>query len=129
MRSRARELRKNQTLAEAWIWKNIRAHRLGGFQFKRQVPIGSYIVDFYCHQKRLVIELDGGQHNTAEAVQYDTRRTQYLNAKGLKVLRFWNNEVFQQKEVVLRQIWNSLMSGPPPDFGKAKISLPQRERV
>ena len=77
-RTYARALRQNQTAAELWLWKMVRAHRFAGFKFRRQVPIGPFIVDFYCHQKRLVIELDGGQHNLSDALDYDAWRSDFL---------------------------------------------------
>ena len=107
-RTHARALRQNQTPAENWLWKMVRAHRFSGFKFQRQVPVGPFIVDFYCHQKRLVIELDGGQHNLPEALKYDSLRSDFLRQQGLCILRFWNNEVLQQKEAVLQKIWNLL---------------------
>ncbi len=109
VQAHARALRQNQTLAENWLWKMVRAHRFSGFKFRRQVPIGPYIVDFYCHQKRLVIELDGGQHNLTNSREYDRQRTTFLCQNGMRVIRFWNNDVLKQKEAVLQQIWNALL--------------------
>ncbi|MCE3046442.1 DUF559 domain-containing protein [Legionella sp. 16cNR16C] len=94
-------LRKNSTDAERHLWYYLRANRLG-FKFKRQAPIGTYIVDFLCFEKRLVIELDGGQHMDSQI--YDIKRTDWLRAQGFRVFRFWNNEVFQQTESVLEVI-------------------------
>lgn len=105
-RQRARHLRKNSTDAEKHLWYHLRAGRLG-FKFKRQVPVGTYIVDFVCLEKRLVIELDGGQHMDNKI--YDTRRTDCLMTKGFKVLRFWNHEVFQQTPAVLEVIMSALL--------------------
>ena len=113
----ARTLRMNQTHAELLIWKALRNRRFSGFKFKRQVPMGSFIVDFYCHQKKLIIELDGGQHNIGNAPQYDLKRSIFLSSQGLKVIRFWNNDVLKQKESVFQQIWNFLHGKPSPDFG------------
>lgn len=104
----ARTLRSNQTPAEAWLWRMLRAHRFSGFKFRRQVPIGPFIVDFYCHQERLVIELDGGQHNLLEAQSYDKQRSEFLRQRGFSVIRFWNKDALCQKEAVLQQIWNFL---------------------
>ena len=104
----ARALRSNQTPAETWLWRTLRAHRFSGFKFRRQVPIGPFIVDFYCHQKRLVIELDGGQHNLIEAKSYDRQRSEFLDQQGLNVIRFWNNDALHHKEAVLQQIWDVL---------------------
>jgi very-short-patch-repair endonuclease len=106
LRQGARNLRKNSTDAERHLWYPLRAGRLG-FKFKRQVPIGAYIVDFVCLEKRLVIELDGGQHMDNKI--YDTKRTDWLMTNGFKVLRFWNHDVFQQMPSVLEVILSALL--------------------
>lgn len=106
LRQRARNLRKNSTDAERHLWYHLRAGRLG-FKFKRQVPIGQYIADFVCIEKRLVIELDGGQH--IDNKNYDTNRTDWLRTNGFKVLRFWNHDVFQQTSSVLEVIMSALL--------------------
>jgi very-short-patch-repair endonuclease len=106
LRQRARNLRQNSTDAEKHLWYNLRANRTG-FKFKRQVPIGSYIVDFVCFEKRLIIELDGGQHMNNKI--YDTNRTDWLISHGFRVLRFWNNEVLQQTHSVLEAIISALL--------------------
>jgi very-short-patch-repair endonuclease len=106
LRQRARDLRKNSTDAERHLWYHLRASRFG-FKFKRQVPIGTYIVDFVCLEKRLIIELDGGQHIDNQI--YDTKRTDWLMTQGFKVLRFWNNDVFQQMPSVLEIITSALL--------------------
>ena len=100
--SNAKTLRANQTEAEQRLWYHLRAHRFMGLKFKRQKPMGRYIVDFVCMEQRLIIELDGGQH--AEQVKYDQHRDEWLRSQGYTVLRFWNNEVMQQLEGVLEQI-------------------------
>ena len=92
MKQRARELQTKSTNAEQHLWYYLRAHRLG-YKFKRQVCIDRFIVDFICYEKRLVIELDGGQHQDNQ--EYDARRTAILNKKGFRILRFWNHEVLQ----------------------------------
>ena len=102
---RSRLLRKNSTDVEKQLWYYLRAHRLG-YKFKRQVPIENYIVDFICHEKRLIIELDTGQHQ--EMAAYDERRTKALNKKGFKVLRFWNHDVLQNIGGVLEVIRHAL---------------------
>ena len=89
----AKILRKNQTEQEEKLWQLIRNNKFYGYKFRRQVPIGDYIVDFLCLEKRIVIELDGGQHNEPEYIRYDNERTAYLEHRGYKVIRFWNNEV------------------------------------
>jgi very-short-patch-repair endonuclease len=106
LRQRARDLRKNCTDAERHLWYYLRANRLG-FKFKRQVPIGQYIVDFICLEKRLIIELDGSQHMDNQA--YDRTRSNWLMAHGFKVLRFWNHDVFQQTSSVLEVIMTALL--------------------
>lgn len=105
LRQHARNLRKNSTDAEKHLWYNLRANRLG-FKFKRQVPMGTYIVDFVCLEKRLIIELDGGQHLDNQA--YDLKRTDWLQLQGFKVIRFWNHDVLQQTTSVLEVILQAL---------------------
>ena len=94
-----KNLRKNATDVEMLLWAHLRNRRLGGYKFRRQAPVGSYIVDFICIEKKLVVELDGGQHQ--DQSDYDTKRTQYLNSCGLQVIRFWNNEVLENLDGVL----------------------------
>ena len=84
-------MRRQDTLAEARLWTSLRARRLGGWTWKRQVPFGPYFLDFLCRDARLVVEVDGGQHS--EQVAYDARRSAYLARAGLRVLRFWNRDV------------------------------------
>ena len=98
MRDKARNLRTNQTKAENCIWKLVKAKQVKGLKFRRQHPIPPYIVDFVCIEKKLIVELDGGQH--ADAVEYDERRTTFLESKGFTVIRFWNNEVLGNIEGV-----------------------------
>lgn len=99
---RAAELRRNFTDAEALLWFRLRNRRLGSHKFRRQVPIGPFIVDFVCMSARLAIELDGGQH--AEQKAYDDERSRYLEREGFDVLRFWNNEVLCNLDGVLQVI-------------------------
>ena len=102
----AKALRKDMTDAERRLWYHLRGHRFEGAKFKRQKPIGSFIVDFVCMESRLVIELDGGQH--ADNTGYDQRRDAWLTANGYRVLRFWNNEVMQNLPGVLERIREAL---------------------
>jgi very-short-patch-repair endonuclease len=90
-RDRARQLRRDQTEAEAKLWDTLRAGRLEGWKWRRQVPVGPFIVDFLCLEAAVAVELDGGIH--AEQADRDARRDAYLQARGLQVLRFWNSEV------------------------------------
>ena len=109
--NRAKELRSGQTMIEQRLWYHLRAHRFMGLKFKRQKPIGHYIVDFVCLEHRLIIEIDGGQH--AEQTDYDQVRDDWLRREGYTVLRFWNNEVLQQMEGVLDQIRIAVLPSPP----------------
>lgn len=94
-------MRSAPTPAENGLWYFLRAKRLQGIKWRRQHPIPPYVVDFYCHPARLVVELDGGQHD----VERDRRRTRFLEAQGIRVLRFWNTEWLQQGQGVLEEIW------------------------
>lgn len=89
----AKQLRKNQTEHEAKLWSRLRDRRFVGFKFIRQYPIGNYIVDFCCRQKKLIIELDGCHHNEEKNIEYDIKRDKYLKLKGYKVLRIPNIEL------------------------------------
>ena len=89
---RSRALRASETEAERKLWSMLRARRLGGLKFRRQLPIGRYIVDFACPEKLLVVECDGSQHAESER---DATRDAWLKAEGYKVLRFWNHDVLQ----------------------------------
>lgn len=126
---KSKELRKNMTDAEQILWYFLRANRLNGWKFKRQQPIGNYIVDFVNFQNKLVIELDGGQHN--ENIEKDNKRTEFLESCGYKVLRFWNNEIFDNTEGCIECIINSL---PPAseELGRGDVNSslpPARGRV
>lgn len=95
---RARNLRKNLTKTEQKLWQALRKKQLAGLRFRKQVPIGSYIADFICYEKRLIIELDGGQHSENRA--YDEKRTIWLEDQGFRVIRFWNNDVMNDINAV-----------------------------
>jgi very-short-patch-repair endonuclease len=99
-RTRARSLRTNSTNAERIVWRAIRAHQLNGLGFRRQTPIGPYIVDFLSHAAKLIIELDGGQHYEDRQEARDARRDQFLRSKGFRVLRFSNYDVMPNLEGV-----------------------------
>lgn len=106
----ARELRKNLTDAEQYLWMLLRRKQLGE-RFRRQHAIGHYIADFACLEKRLVIELDGGQHTIQ--VAYDAKREAFIKAAGFRILRFWNHEVFENTQGVLESIWEALQAPTP----------------
>ena len=105
----ARQLRKEQTDAEMLFWRLLRGRRLCGFKFRRQYPACGYILDFYCHDARLAVELDGGGHDVEEQRLYDAERTRILEAAGIRVVRFWNNDVLNSLEVVLEELYAQLM--------------------
>ncbi len=107
---RARNLRADSTDAERLLWRRLRAHRLNGFKFKRQQPIGRFIVDFVRLQAKLIVEVDGGQHTAAD----DHARDAALVPCGFRVLRFWNNEVLTNIDGVVQRISDSLPPSPPP---------------
>jgi very-short-patch-repair endonuclease len=104
--AKARQLRNNPTDAERLLWQHLRLHQVGGFKFRRQQPLGPFIVDFACLEKRLVIEVDGGQHG--ERIAYEAERSEWLKAQGFVVLRFWNNEVVREIEAMKEVIWKAL---------------------
>jgi very-short-patch-repair endonuclease len=104
---RARTLRKNMTDAERVLWQCLRNRQLAGYKFRRQKPIGSYIVDFVCIEKKIIIEVDGGQHALQQ--EYDSERSDYLKRKGYKILRFWNHDVLKEKDAVLDRIHKCLI--------------------
>jgi type I restriction enzyme R subunit len=122
----ARDLRKNQTDAEALLWQLLRNRQIQDCKFRRQHPVEPYILDFYCHDKKLAIELDGGQHNTDDGKESDEKRTEYLNSKGIHVLRFWNNDVLQNTESVLEEIYNALT---PTLSQREREPLPQTSLI
>jgi very-short-patch-repair endonuclease len=110
-RDRARGLRRDQTEAEAKLWETLRAGRLEGWKWRRQAPVGPFIVDFLCLEAALVVELDGGIH--AEQADRDARRDGYLGARGLQVLRFWNSEVTAESDRVCWTILNACRESDP----------------
>ena len=110
---RSRELRSNPTEAERKLWPHLSGRKLKAVRFNRQFPIGQFICDFVSREKRLVIELDGGQH--AFSTEYDERRIRFLNAQGYAVLRFWNNEVLDNLDAVLAVIGQALDNMPSPN--------------
>lgn len=105
-----RNLRNNSTDAERFLWRYLRARRIEGKRFLRQYSVGSYILDFYSPTIRLAIELDGGQHAEEDIEKYDRERARFLQSKNIIVLRFWNNEVFQNIEGVLQHVKGVILS-------------------
>ncbi|WP_180063231.1 endonuclease domain-containing protein [Acinetobacter sp. YH16042] len=101
----AKSMRHTATDAEHLMWQILRAKRFMNLKFRRQHVIEPYIVDFYCHEIGLVIELDGSQHGTDDAIEYDAERTKFLEALGLTVVRYWNHDVLGRIDVVLEDLW------------------------
>lgn len=128
LKQKRTRLRKNQTDAEKKLWQHLRNKQVFGYRFLRQFSIGNYIVDFYCPQRRLAIELDGGQHNEANALLYDKERSKYLNKLGIKVCRFWDNEVFTNLNGVLQMILSYVTPPNLPFHKRGGISLSLRKR-
>jgi very-short-patch-repair endonuclease len=106
----ARQLRREHTDAEKLMWGLLRNRHLGKPKFRRQHPLGTYVLDFYCHDARLAIELDGGQHNTDAGRRHDERRSEFLAEQGIQVLRYWNHEVLEETDSVLEAIFNALIN-------------------
>ena len=104
----AKEMRSNMTPAETKMWRILRGKRFQDLKYKRQVLIGNYIVDFLCEDKKIIIEIDGGQHNEELNIQSDKNRTRYLENNGYKVLRFWNNEVMKNIDGVMEVIFREV---------------------
>jgi very-short-patch-repair endonuclease len=119
-KNKARALRNNPTDAERLLWQHLRLRQIGGHKFRRQQPLGHYIVDFVCLEKRLVVEVDGGHHS--EQVVYDRRRSAWLEAEGFRILRFWDHEVLKHIEAV-KQVIGEAIGG---QFETPSLVLPAR---
>ena len=107
---RALALRGAMTDAERKLWWHLRGLRIGGTHFRRQATIGPYFADFACHEHRLVIEVDGGAHAESARLVADSVRTKFLESRGYRVLRFWNNDVLRDSEAVMAAIYDALES-------------------
>lgn len=114
----AKALRKESTPAEIRLWSRLRRNQLNDTAFRRQHAIGPYITDFCALKARLVVEVDGSQHLEAAAAEYDARRTEYLNSRGYRVLRFWNSAVMNDLDAVLREIAAALAPPQSPRFSE-----------
>ncbi|HCB11674.1 MAG TPA: DNA (cytosine-5-)-methyltransferase [Cyanobacteria bacterium UBA11991] len=108
----AKKLRNNMTPQEKKLWYYLRNRQIYNCRFRRQSPIGNYIVDFICREKKLIIEIDGGQHNEDKNILYDQKRTEFLQSQGYTVIRFWNNEINDNIEGVLNEIAKYLKNSP-----------------
>jgi type I restriction enzyme S subunit len=129
----ARQLRHQATDAENLLWRLLRGRQIANAKFRRQHAFPPYILDFYCHELKLAVELDGGQHNVDAGQRRDARRDEYLAGHGIRVLRFWNNEVLRETEAVLEAIYAAVVEGscgvpsPPAPLpaGEGSCGLPQ----
>lgn len=125
LRTWAREMRGRMTDAEALLWMFLRNRRVAGAKFMRQHPVGRYILDFYCIENGLAIELDGGQHG--EAADYDQQRDGWLRSQGIQVLRFWNNQMLAETEAVMEAIYRAIVETkkdqrtPLPQAGEGSL--------
>jgi very-short-patch-repair endonuclease len=117
------------TRAEAALWQALRAGRLDGWNFKRQVVFGRYIADFSCARARIIVEADGEPHETAEQRQHDTTRDTWFRSEGFTVLRFSNEQVLGGLELVIRDIRSALAGLPSPVTASPRHPLPERERA
>lgn len=112
-----RKLRREMTDAERWLWRRLRLKQVEGYKFRRQHPVGGYVVDFVCLERKIIVEIDGGQHT--EHLAYDSRRSGELRSRGFRIVRFWNHEVLNDIDAVLEVIRGELMpsseSSPHPN--------------
>jgi len=119
----SKKLRQESTEAEKHLWSRLRAKQMEAFKFRRQQQIGSYIADFACFEKRLIIELDGGQHSID--IEKDKQRDDWLRSEGFEVVRFWNTDVFENIEGVLEAIRNRLLA---PSLGPSHQGMEDGDR-
>jgi very-short-patch-repair endonuclease len=110
-REQAKALRREMTEAEKKIWFRLRSRQTEGYRFRRQVPLGRFIADFVCHEAKLIVEIDGGQHEPLS--EQEMNRTRFLEGQGYRILRFWNNEVLQNPEAVQAVIARDLRQVTP----------------
>lgn len=109
----AKDLRKRSTDAELALWSRVRGRHLCGLKFRRQHPMGKYIVDFICLESKVIIELDGGQHADPEIKAYDRQRDDWLENEGYKILRFWDNDVLSNTDGIVEVIMEHCSGHPP----------------
>jgi very-short-patch-repair endonuclease len=121
---RARTLRRQMTEAEQRLWRMLRSGQTEGYRFRRQVPIGAIIADFVCHAAKLIVEIDGGQHDPAS--EHETARLRFLEGEGYRVLRFWNNEVLENPEGVRAVIAKHLYWVTPTNLDQVTPTIPHK---
>jgi very-short-patch-repair endonuclease len=122
----AQAMRHEPTEAERRLWNCLRNRTLQGFKFSRQVPIGNFIVDFVCREKKLIVEIDGATHGEKHEVLYDESRTEFLEQQGYRVIRAFNNDVYKNLDGVLQTILMALEDSPSPAY---RAPSPQRREV
>ena len=110
IQDRAKELKKRETKAEKILWEYLRAKKINGFKFRRQHPIERFVVDFYCHKAKLVIEIDGSIHNLEDVIERDKGRAAEIEKYDLKIIRFRNEEVVNKIEYVIEEIKKQLLT-------------------
>jgi very-short-patch-repair endonuclease len=120
----AKILRRRPTDAEKRLWRYLRGKQLEGFKFRRQEPIGNYMADFVCYEKRIIVEVDGSQHGKEK----DSERDQWFEGQGFKVLRFWNNEVLKNTQGVLEAITKALLDSTSPNPSDRSTERSRRSR-
>jgi very-short-patch-repair endonuclease len=126
---RARALRQKTTWAERRMWTWLRGRRFSAYKFRRNHPFGKYFLDFYCHEATLAIELDGGGHGQPKKQQHDEERTRYLEAQGIKVLRFWNSQLLKNRQGIRDTIFLNLQTRAPHVFPNYTQPLTTTEKV
>ncbi len=109
---RARKLRREMSDEERILWMLLRHRRFADFKFRRQVPLGDYVGDFVCFDRKLVVELDGSQHAEPEQATFDAKRTASLEAAGFRVVRIWAGDLFKERDSALEALWNALNPRP-----------------
>ena len=121
MKDLRRELRQSQTPAESLLWSRLRNRQLADRKFRRQHSIGGYIVDFYCAEEKLIVEVDGSVHDTPDAQRYDAERGDVLCGLGLSLMRFRNEQVLETIDIVLQKITENLTPSPSPSKGEGDV--------
>jgi very-short-patch-repair endonuclease len=120
---RAKRLRRQLTLPEVVLWHHLRARKLAGIRFRRQHPVGPYILDFYCSEAQLCVEIDGAAHNTLEQAAHDERRTRWLNAKGIKVMRVGASDILKDEH--LPGVLKAIELATAPSTAVPSVPLPR----
>ena len=128
-RQSARRLRQDMTACERKLWSMLRGKQMAMLRFRRQQPVGPYVVDFVCPAAKLIVELDGGQHGEDKAVTYDETRTRWLEAQGYRVLRFWNWDFLENPDAALEGIWRAIVESGSPLPQALRAPLPEALRA